>query len=95
MLQVLQMLHIQFQYISLAEFAYKLPTSAYKLPTKKVMKLHILHDSIYMILYNIIYYTSFSTSCNFCSRVAKVARQNVCIACVREKMSHSLKRYVI
>ena len=48
-----------------------------------------------MNLYNIIYYTSFSTDCNFCSRVAKVARQNVWLACVREKMSHSLKQYGI
>ena len=48
-----------------------------------------------MILYNIIYYSSFPTGCIFCSRVAKVARQNVCLACVREKMSHSLNRYVI
>ena len=49
------------------------------------MKLHILHDSIYMILYKILYIISYSALYIFCSHVAKVARLNVCIACVREQ----------
>ncbi len=80
------MLHTQCQYLSLAEFAYKLPTSAYKLPTRKVIGLHILHDSIYMILYKNLYIVSFSVCCIFCSIVANVARQNVYHACVREEL---------
>ena len=75
------MLHTQCQHLSLAEFAYKLPTSAYKLPTKKVIGLHILHDSIYMILYKILYIVSLSVCCIFCSNVADVARQNVSRVC--------------
>lgn len=48
-----------------------------------------------MILYKILYIISYSALYIFCSHVAKVARQNVCLACVREIMSHSLKRHVI
>lgn len=85
MLQMLHLLHVKNQRLGHAEFAYKLPTSAYKLPSQKVKSLHILHDSIYMILYIRLYIRSFSILCNFCSRVADVARQKVCLvrACAR------------
>ena len=43
-----------------------------------------------MILYNIIYYSSFPTGCNFCSRVAKVARQNVYSTCARNGLDSTL-----
>lgn len=91
MLQVLQLLHTNFQGIGFADFAYNLPTSAYKLSTKKAICIQELHDSIYMILYNILYNSSFSTVCKICSFVANVARQNVCLAYARAKLPFSIE----
>ncbi len=38
-----------------------------------------------MILYKILYIISYSALYTFCSHVANVARQNVCLACVRDE----------